>query len=198
MQNLKNNNPIDFNGIDWSPNKIGGAQFNINDFVYEANSLKILPSSLSKIIPLIVMIVFGSILFIFSYVNSKKIDPYLLAFIGCFELFFIIFYIKLFIKLELNTETGNITKGFNLNKAKTIYKISNVVFIQVIEQHIPQKKNNYNSYEINLVFKNKERLTITDHADFEALRAEALKLKEFLKVPIYTKSKSSKEIIELT
>jgi hypothetical protein len=199
LKNLSNNYyNIDFSKVDWSPFRFGGAQFNINDFIYTSDSLKILPSKSAKIIPLIVTIIFGSLPLLFYKINNQKPHFVVLFVVGVFISIFIISYIRVLIKVEIDKSNGSIKKGISLKRAKIIGQISDIEFIQIVEQLIPQKKNQYFSYEINLVLKNRNRISITDHADFEEIKKEAQKLKLFLGVPIFTKSKKSAEIIELS
>lgn len=199
MQNLNiNNYNIDFSKVNWKPNKFGGSQFNISNFQYENDVLRILPSKSAKIIPLVVTIVFGSLPFIFYSINNKKPDTVVLFVVGVFVLIFLISYIGLMKKVEINKPLGSVKKGYNLKNAKLFCNLSEVLFIQVVEQLIPQKRNNYFSYEINIVCKDNNRITLTDHADFDYIKKEAQKLKLFLGLPIFTKSKKTSEIIELS
>lgn len=195
LQDLKNNPEL--LKADWGPNKFGGSQYNINYFIYENNVLKIVPSKAAKIIPLIVIILFAALPVFFSLINHKENKPIIFSVFGLIDIVFIILYIRLFIKIEINPIQDTIKKGFNLSKAKTIAKVSDIVFIQVVEQKINQKKNNYYSYEINLVMKNKDRISLTDHADFDVIKTQSQQLKAFLNKSIYTKSTKTSEIIEL-
>ena len=54
---------------------------------------------------------------------------------------------------------------------------------------------NYLSYQLNVVLKDKTRVTVVDHAGLEASREDAKKLAEFLSVPLWDTAKGETDLL---
>ncbi|WP_111977503.1 hypothetical protein [Algibacillus agarilyticus] len=68
--------------------------------------------------------------------------------------------------------------------------INEVHAIQIVGEHVSSKgsggrTSNYNSYEINLVFKNLRRVCIIDHAQHNSILEDAQTISTFLNVPLW-------------
>ena len=73
-------------------------------------------------------------------------------------------------------------------KKKTQGMFSEIHAIQLISERIHSSKNNYTSYELNLVFKDGNRLNVMDHGGEQAIEDAAKQLGQMLNVPIWQAS----------
>jgi len=54
-----------------------------------------------------------------------------------------------------------------------------------MRERLGSREETYISYELNLVLRDGSRLNITDHGHLKSLRPEAVRLAEFLDVPLW-------------
>ncbi len=71
--------------------------------------------------------------------------------------------------------------------------LSDIYALQIISEHVRSSSSSggsssYNSYEINLVFGDGERLNVMDHGKLAAIEKDAKTLAQFLSVPIWQAS----------
>jgi len=82
-------------------------------------------------------------------------------------------------------------KKYNSNptgKKKTQGLLVEIHAIQLLSERVQSKNNNYTSYELNLVFKDGNRMNIMDHGNGKDIEEAAKKLGQMLKVPIWQAS----------
>ena len=112
-----------------------------------------------------------------------------LVFIVAF-LYFIKDYLK---SIVFNKKKETYFKGyFNLKYLRNDkMNLEEIVALQILGEITTEQLAPFNSYELNLVLKNTERLHVIDHADIKSLIEDVERLSEFLNVPIWT-TKSDK------
>jgi len=64
-------------------------------------------------------------------------------------------------------------------------RLSDIYAIQILRERVRGDEKSYNSYELNLVKKDGNRLNVVDHGKRDAIRADANKLSEFLGKPVW-------------
>jgi len=83
---------------------------------------------------------------------------------------------------------------FAKNKDKTRFiSLQDIYALQLLSEYVDScdryfSNNNtgpYTSYEINLVLKSGDRVNVVDHGDGFQILADAQKLSQFLKVPVW-------------
>lgn len=188
---------INFKNVSWAPAKIGGAMFQTSVFrVKNESSLVISPSSMFKILVPIVILALSILPFLSSIIFKTQPSLIIILVVICFDIIMIIVYLKGLKLVEINKQTDSIKQGFSLQTAKTLKKISEIKFIQIVEQLIPQKRNYYYSYEINLVYSDDTRFNLVDHSELNIVQRDARLLKQFIEKPIYTINSQTNEIKE--
>lgn len=70
-------------------------------------------------------------------------------------------------------------------KKKTQGLISEIHAIQLISERVHSSKNNYTSYELNLVLKDGSRVNVMDHGKGKEVENDAKRIARFLDVPIW-------------
>ena len=78
--------------------------------------------------------------------------------------------------------------GGRATRKKTQGLLSEIHAIQLLSEKIHSSKNNYTSYELNLVFKDSTRMNVMDHGKQAEIEAAAKKLSQLLKIPIWQAS----------
>jgi hypothetical protein len=188
---------INFKNVSWTPAKMGGAMFQTSVFrVKNENSLVISPSTMFKILVPIVILILSFLPFLFSIINSEKPSLIIILVVICFDAIMLIVYLQGLKLIEINKQTDSIKQGLSLQTAKSLKKISEIQFIQIVEQLIPQKRNYYYSYEINLVYNDDTRFNLVDHSELNIIQRDARLLKQFIEKPIYTINSQTNEIKE--
>jgi hypothetical protein len=69
--------------------------------------------------------------------------------------------------------------------SKNFALLNDIYALQIIRERVRSSKSSYNSFELNLVLKNGERLNVIDHGNLKRLREDAAQLAVFLKVPVW-------------
>lgn len=73
----------------------------------------------------------------------------------------------------------------NARNSEKINRLSDIVAIQIIGEHINSSDNPYKSFELNLVFNDTRRKNVIDHGNLKAVVNDAEVLSQFLNVPIW-------------
>lgn len=68
---------------------------------------------------------------------------------------------------------------------KDLIALDDIVGLQIITERVRGNKSSYNSYELNLVLKDGERINVVDHGGAAKLRADARELGVFLDKPVW-------------
>jgi hypothetical protein len=191
---------IDFEKVSWRPEKMGGAIFETTVFeINSNNNLIITPSKLFKNLVPIVIILLSVLPFLSSIIFQKAPSIIIISLVICFDVIMLVVYLNGLKVIELSKKTDSVKKGLNLNSAKLLKKVSEINFIQIIEEPVPNKKTysiSY-SYEINLVFNDNTRYNLTDHTIQDSIIQNAKMLKKYIGCAIYTKKFETQEIIEV-
>lgn len=65
-------------------------------------------------------------------------------------------------------------------------RLADVHAVQIVREHVRMKEGgSFASYEINLVLKHGRRVNVCDHGDLSGTRADAARIAQFLRVPIW-------------
>lgn len=191
---------MNLESISWQPAKMGGAIFETNVFeIKNEHSLVISPSKFFKIFVPIIVILMNILPLLPSIVFQKTPSIIIILLVMIFDIIMLFVYIQGLYVVEIDKKTDTIKKGLSLKTAKVLKKVSEIKFIQIVEELIPNKKN-YNvsySYEINLVYNDDTRFNLTDHSILIGIHENARVLKQFIGCPIYTKKYKTQEIIEI-
>jgi len=80
---------------------------------------------------------------------------------------------------------------FKREDAEKQFDLTSLYAIQLLSERISSydeendRSSSYRSYELNVIFENKERLHILDHANIEQIRADAQALAASLGIPVW-------------
>ena len=102
---------------------------------------------------------------------------------------------KLLRPVRFDRFSRTFAKGYSFVR-ETSVSFNDIEAIQILSEHCRGAKNNSNnsnsftSYELNLVLKNKSRLTVVDHADVSEIRRNADVLSNMLSVPVWDITKT--------
>jgi hypothetical protein len=184
----------------WNPIKSGGANF-LTHYLVEtsASRLEFKASVGAKLFSLgfIVMGALAACVFItknistgkFGY-NIETIFPAALG--GAFVIAGILMIFFFTIPIVFDKHKGifwkdrkSPSKLVDKKFLKCFLEFSNIHAIQLITECVTDSDGHYESYEMNLVLKNGDRVNVVDHGDDGQLREDASKLSLFLKVPVW-------------
>lgn len=73
----------------------------------------------------------------------------------------------------------------DIRKLKHAGELAGIHALQLIEEHVSSDDSSYESYELNLVMKNGQRVNVMDHGNRESIVADAETLARFLGVPVW-------------
>ena len=73
----------------------------------------------------------------------------------------------------------------NARNSDKINRLSDIVALQIIGEHINSSDNPYKSFELNLVLNDARRKNVIDHGNLKAVIKDAEVLSQFLNVPIW-------------
>lgn len=74
---------------------------------------------------------------------------------------------------------------------KNVFKLNDIRALQVISERIRSKNSSYTSYEINIIFEDGNRYNIIDHGNRTSIETDAVRLSDFLGVPVWNKVSST-------
>jgi len=180
--------PDKFEKLSWKPLRGGGTNFKTHKLVFtDEGTIKFTGTFGAYLIGGLVFTV-GLFVLVFALVALEI----MLILFGL--VFFIIgvYLIDAFtIPSFFNKRVGLYWKGRQslfqqifFNKEAFSVNLKDIKAIQLMEEHISSSDGSYNSYEINLVLDNNERLNIVDHGNRSAALNDAEELAEFLSIPL--------------
>ena len=179
---------------------LGGASFETHVAVSKnKNIFKFIPSVKYALYTIMYMFLSIGCFFIgkdlFFIDNGWSVIGLLL--LGCSLVFLVAFFyfIKDYLKsIVFNKNSGNYYKGyFNLILFRNDkVDLEEILALQILGEITTEQIVPFNSYEINLVLKDLERIHVIDHADIKSIIEDAERLSDFLNVPIWT-NKSDKD-----
>lgn len=197
MQNLEENSILSLKAIkdctETSFMYSGGASFQTHVLQTKTKIIKFRPT-LNFV--LYTLMYFGlSVLCYFIGINLLPIDNGLSALgfvvLGASLVFgyaFFYFLKDFLVKIVFSKETSSYYKGYlnlYLFRYDTI-KLDEIVAIQVLGEITSETIAPFNSFELNLVLKDCERIHVIDHSNLKTIINDATALSEFLDVPIWT------------
>jgi hypothetical protein len=100
-----------------------------------------------------------------------------------------VYFIKDYLKsIIFNKTSGIYYKGyFNIKFLRNDKaNLDDIIALQVLGEITTEQIAPFNSYELNLVLKDYERIHVIDHADIKSLLKDVEHLSKFLDVPIWT------------
>lgn len=184
--------------ISWNPLKPGWASFKTNSLINKPNwNYQYVVSIGTKLFAWYFLVFSLMWLFsLFSWYQQEvgRWHPFdndtIIAFLF-FPVIFSLFWLLIYTKFSKR-------KFFDLaNSCLYIWKqtisFSDIYAIQLLREYVNWNKSNYNSYELNLILKNKSRINVIDHWKVEFVRKDALVIWWFIWVPVWdlTKAKSN-------
>lgn len=187
----------------WEPTNPGGANFKTQQLTVTKNRI-IIEKTYGTIVLSLIFILIGipSLIYGSRYYYSKgMVWEGVFAFvIGIIFTICGILVLKFFKKTTFDLIAGVYYRGKKYDKFNSVDRsiqglLSDIYAIQLIYEILrsgsTKVSNTYKSYEMNLVFKDGERLNIMDHGKQEDTDAAAIKLGEFLQVPVWKASYSN-------
>jgi hypothetical protein len=184
--------------VSWNPHNPGGSNFRTQDLVVSNDKIRIVKSrsmnllAVGSVVAGIIGLVAG-----FNMLFSEFLifGVFLMVWGGGFGGLAYFVFIKSSPNFTIDTFNGTYCVGDefdNVNKKDRMVQgyLKDIHATQLIEERISSKssdgrRNSYNSYEMNLVFKDGERLNIMDHGSREDVDASAIKLGGILNIPIW-------------
>jgi len=121
--------------------------------------------------------------------NGLSIIGFLLLGASLVFIFAFLYFLKDYlIRITFNKKLGYYYKGYFSIKYLRFGKVSldKIVAIQILGEITTEQIAPFNSFEINLVLKDSERLHVIDHSDLKSIIDDSNSLSKFLNVPIWT------------
>lgn len=108
------------------------------------------------------------------------------ALVFCYA--FLYFLKDFLVKIVFSKKLGIYYKGYiNLYLFRyDVVDLNKIVAIQILGEITSETIAPFNSFEINLVLKNSERVHVIDHNNLKSIINDATELSKFLSVPIWT------------
>jgi hypothetical protein len=184
--------------VSWNPHNPGGSNFRTQDLIVSNDKIRIVKSRSMNL--LAVGSVVGGIIALMAGFNM------LFSYFWFFGVFLMVWgagfgglayfvFIKSNPNFTIDTFSGTYYVGDefdNINKKDRMVQghLKDVHAIQLIVERVSSnssngRRNSYNSYEMNLVFEDGERLNIMDHGSREDVEASAIKIGDILNIPIW-------------
>ena len=185
--------------VSWKPLVKGGANFRTYQLKQLNNKrIEVIPSIASQIFTHIFLVVGAGCIAVWLYSFYDKtlaLDQgmYILPIVGG------AFCVASILMAKNTTRTKYFDKSlgyfwigkkgpreqFNLSENPDFLLLNKIYAIQIIKEKVRNDKQNFISYELNLVCKDLSRLNVMDHAIIDQMRIEAKTLSEFLDVPLW-------------
>jgi hypothetical protein len=181
--------------VGWHARNPGGSSFKSQKLVVSSDKIFIKGSTSMGIfktlfiVPVIVVFIVG---IYFSFFGNTAMGVFMICFcvmFGGMSYFTLSRFDKKFTIDKFNG-TYYVGKEFDIvNQKDRMVQgyIKEIYAIQLIKERISSNSSSgsYNSYEMNLVFKDGERLNIMDHGSSKDVDASAIKLGDILNIPIW-------------
>lgn len=181
--------------VEWTPLKLGGASFKIQE-------LSISPDKISTKFSFKAKKFFGGFIFggclsmFFGIYYWNVLQPLPLFFIFLHSLSFIGFPLKFFLDekhLNIDLKQGiYYSAGIAANPNKLlpneIGNINDFYAVQLLSETLPTNKGAFRSHELNIVLKNAQRINLMDHGDINNILESAEIISNSLKIPIWQAS----------
>lgn len=189
--------------VDWKPLERGGSTSNWRKLIKK--NADILHFKVSASYYVFIAVLFfclaGATGYLFFDMSSKGISPFK-EFNFYVVLFFTMFSALLFFVMQpitFNKRVNLFWMGFkkpsNLqvkDKEVDACRLSEIHALQIIKEVCSYRSDSgtryYNSYEINLVLKNLQRINVMDNADVIKIKTYAHEIANFLEVPVWDAS----------
>ncbi|GGI57403.1 hypothetical protein [Winogradskyella haliclonae] len=72
-----------------------------------------------------------------------------------------------------------------MGTSKKAHKLSSIIALQIIGEHVNSGDNPYKSFELNIVLNDASRKNVVDHGNLKSIVSDAKILSEFLNIPIW-------------
>jgi hypothetical protein len=171
------NSPITKGGASYSTHKL--VQVSSKEYVFKP---KIFSYILSGVI--IFLGLSFCVGFTIGAIETKEIAALFCAPFGLFFIWagtWLLRVIKIERSIDLVERKVKIPKNnLSFDVESILIDFSDIVAIQIVEQRINTGKNRYDSYELNIILKNLERLNILAHAGGNQILEEAQKIARFI------------------
>jgi hypothetical protein len=121
--------------------------------------------------------------------NGLSVIGFLLLGAALVFVFVFFYFLKDYlIRIVFSKKLGYYYKGYvNVNYLRFAKaNLNDIVAIQILGEITAEQLAPFNSFEINLVLKNSERLHVIDHSNLKSIIEDANSLSKFLNVPIWT------------
>ena len=172
----------------------GGASFETHISVLKKGYLfKFIPSVKYALYTIMyLMLAIGAYFFgmnLFRIDNGLSVIGLLLLGASLIFLVAFLYFIKDYLKsIVFNKNSGIYYKGYlNLRFFRNDkVNLDEIVALQILGEITTEAIVPFNSFELNLVLQDSDRIHVIDHADVKNLIADADKLSDFLNVPIWT------------
>ena len=76
-------------------------------------------------------------------------------------------------------------RGSKASEHKKWIALHTISALQIIKERIQTKNSSYKSYELNIVMEDGKRFNVIDHGNYEAVKADAKTIADFLGVPYW-------------
>ena len=97
---------------------------------------------------------------------------------------------KLLRPVKFDSFSRSFAKGYPVFR-RSLVSFDDIQAIQILSEHCRgTKSNSFTSYELNLVLKNKSRVTVVDHSDVSEIRKGGEALSKMLSVPVWDITKN--------
>ncbi len=186
---------------DWNSAKSGGSRRQTHEIVSETpNRLEIKVKSTTLIFPVIFSLMGLSAIFSGFIFRQMFDDITVLLFTMPMGFVFFAIGVGIFINSKIpqtfDKANGYYWKGKKnpneINNPKKKCRLIDIHALQIIQEYVRNNSSNsntgsasYNSYEINLVLKDGQRINVIDHGEKPIVLKEAEKLSQFLNVQIW-------------
>ncbi|MCF6269552.1 MAG: hypothetical protein L3J41_07570 [Melioribacteraceae bacterium] len=185
--------------VSWEPLRKGGASFKTHNLT-QINSNRIeFQTSLGAKIVYFIFTLFGvamSIAFYYFKIVDIEISSFFPMLIGAaFAVGGGMLYYFGTVPIVFDKGNGffwrgrknpeNTIGGSNL---KNSTKLTNICAIQIISEYVKNSNNAFDSFELNLILTDSQRLNVIDHSNLKQIRLDAKVLSEFLDIPVWDAS----------
>ena len=182
---------------DWNATVSTGASFQTHKLVQvNPNRLKFRMTFSALLFYLIIILVGLGILLGAFFIGEVSFDiptiiPFLLGLMFTSAGIYLLQNISNFAIFDKEIEAfwkGAIKNPSHIFDRRTIpdyTRLEEIYAIQLLTKYVNSNQDSYDSYELNLVLKDAERINVISHGDEESLREDAYTLSSFLNKPLW-------------